>query len=162
MREQTADLIASNDELLHYELHYETINENWLPLGNGMFAEYVDDNVYLIFDEHGVPLGYLYIMDGESIEAWQFNLDTLVSVGTMILPGASPDNGGIAANDMNDMNDMNDIQVAEEITQELTSTNPPTGDKFSFFTFIIGLAAAGAAIFTGPKKRTAGSKTKKK
>lgn len=46
------------------------VSDAMIPLGNGYFAVDLGDNLYEIFDENGVPLGYIRLANDEKIEEW--------------------------------------------------------------------------------------------
>ena len=54
------------------------IPEGRVPLGNGWSAEYDADNDYwIIYDEQGVPLGVVFLPEGENIEDYDV-IDNLI------------------------------------------------------------------------------------
>ena len=63
--------------------YYDEIPSHAIPLVNGWFAVDIGENIYEIFDQNGVPLGFVVLGDGESIEDWK-DYDNLTPFSVLI------------------------------------------------------------------------------
>ena len=95
--------------------------DNASPLANGWFAVYLDDGIWEIFDEDGVPLGLILFDSDGDIEDYDVegNLIPLVQI-------FFPDG---------------------RVVIELAKPNPPTGDNLWVIWLFPLLAFAAAIVF---------------
>jgi len=58
--------------------------EHWIPLENGYFAEDLGDGLFRIYDEDGIPLGYVLLEEGASILDWD-DFDSLLPTDALFV-----------------------------------------------------------------------------
>ena len=64
---------------------YEEVSE-LIPIGNSLWAKYdEDEDIWYIYDENGVPLGYIILPEGEDIEEYDV-VGNLIPLGNFELP----------------------------------------------------------------------------
>ena len=64
---------AATETAVDSEEYEEYYNDGRVPLGNGWFAEYnEDEDLWYIYDENGTPLGTIKLPEGMSIEEYDF------------------------------------------------------------------------------------------
>ena len=113
------EIIDENEEI--YE--EEDMGDGRIPLRNGWFAIDLGDNLYEIFDENGVPLGYVQLEDGEDIEDWE-DYDRLIP-----LWGLNP------------------VEIPEPTEDEAPRVNPKTRDTLACIMLsMLSLTTAGTII----------------
>jgi hypothetical protein len=133
--------------VIDYDSFYESLDEvmeKAIPLANGWYALALEGDVWMIFDQSGIPLGIISLTDvDQSIE----NLDLDFIENNLIL-----------IEDAISANDSTVAKIAEMLgrnqqEKDNIKDNPKTGDVIYVTLAILMLAVAGVVIFKKKRSR---------
>ena len=111
------------DSLYEDDMDVEWLEENATPLSNGWFAVDLGDDWWEIFNENGVPLGVVYLSEGEDIEGVDIAFIELYLIPLANITAEIP-----------------------AVTTEPPRDNPQTGDSIFAILGLLMLAIVGVAV----------------
>ena len=126
------------------------MDDIYIPLDAGGFALDLGDNLYGIFDEEGIPLGFVQLDEGEDIVFFD-DFDNVIPLANVVLLN---EGGGYIVAEETTV-----VVVAEELedinidvpTGVMAKTNPQTGNTIIIST-LFGLILVTVAIFFKRRK----------
>jgi len=148
---KTVVVITTPDGDIEIEV-YEYMPGTVIPLGNGWFAVYLDDDYWEIFDEDGMPLGMIKLPKDMSIEDCDIKF---IELNLVPFTGVLPiDKGNISP--QTEENETSGPQTEDKFSPQTEDNkpNPKTGDNmFLIFALLGFMGICGVIAAAGVKSK---------